>query len=299
MLRNSLALILILFVALPAHTQRNYPPELSGFEVEIYKTISDVELNIYRVGEIDQANLKPAIVFFFGGGWRGGTPQQFEHQAKYLASRGMIAFIADYRVASRHQVTADECVRDAKAAVRWIRTNAERLGVDPNSIVASGGSAGGHLAASTGVVPGFEDNSDPISSQPNALVLFNPALVLAPYEGVPMPGDRIEDLLKRLGVKNEDISPIHHVQPGAPPAIIFHGDADSTVPHLTVQRFTEVMIEHGNICELKTYEGAGHGFFNAGRNGNKNFRDTMRQADAFLVKHGFLKGPATIDEYPI
>jgi acetyl esterase/lipase len=87
----------------------------------------------------------------------------------------MVAILADYRVASRHGVKIPECVRDAKSAIRWVRMNAERIGVDPNRIATAGGSAGGHLAASTALLPGFEEEKEDLrtSSRPNALVLFN------------------------------------------------------------------------------------------------------------------------------
>ena len=71
---------------------------------------------------------RAAIVFFFGGGWKGGTTRQFARQATYLAGRGMIAAIADYRVQSRHGVTPDVCVEDAKSAVRWLRQHANEHG---------------------------------------------------------------------------------------------------------------------------------------------------------------------------
>ena len=98
---------------------------------------------------------RPAIVCFFGGGWTGGTPRQFLPQCKYLATRGMVAIAADYRVASRNHVKAVDCVRDAKSAIRYVRKNAARLGVDPERIVAAGGSAGGHLAAACGTISGL------------------------------------------------------------------------------------------------------------------------------------------------
>src|SRR5581483_2338314 len=69
---------------------------------------------------------RPAIVFFFGGGWTNGKVTQFEPQATYLAGRGMVTARADYRVKSRHNVTPDQCVEDAKSAVRWLRQNADK-----------------------------------------------------------------------------------------------------------------------------------------------------------------------------
>ena len=61
---------------------------------------------------------------------------------------------------SRHGVTPKECVEDAKSAVRWLRQNAAKLGIDPNRIVAAGGSAGGHIAACTGLAPGLEADGE-------------------------------------------------------------------------------------------------------------------------------------------
>ena len=83
---------------------------------------------------------------------------------------------ADYRVASRHAAKVVDCIKDAKSAVRWIRTNAARLGIDPNRIVAGGGSAGAHIAAAAANIRDFDEPGEDrsTSSVPNALVLFNP-----------------------------------------------------------------------------------------------------------------------------
>lgn len=275
--------------------QRNYPPKIDGAKVEVYKTIGDVKLNIYifHPEALTDADRRPAIVFFFGGGWRSGTPSQFQQHCKYLASRGMVAMTADYRVASRHHVTADKCVADAKSAIRWVRTHADRLRVDPDRIVAGGGSAGGHLAACTGTVVGFEaeEEDQSISSRPNAMALFNPAVVLASIPGkFQVDGTKLAELDDRMGVSAEKLSPFHQAMGDVPPSIVFHGKSDATVPYQTAELFAARVKELGGSCELKGYEREGHGFFNYGRKDNKSYDATIAALDKFFVDRGFLEG---------
>ena len=141
----------------------------------------ELKLQVHYPADWKATDQRPAIVFFFGGGWKGGTTTQFLNQATYLAKRGLVAVRADYRVESRQHTTPESAVEDAKSAVRWVRAHAVELGVDPQRIVSSGGSAGGHLAACTGMTDAFEakDEDAKISSRPSAMVLFNPALDLA------------------------------------------------------------------------------------------------------------------------
>jgi len=276
-----------------------YPPEMPGARVEVYRTVGDVKLNIYIYEPEGHSaeDARPAVVFFFGGGFRSGSPVQFSRQCAYLASRGMVAMAADYRVLSRHGVKVVECVKDAKSAVRWIRANAARLGVDPDRVAAGGGSAGGLLAACTGVVPGFEEGDHlEFSSVPNAMALFNPG-VRAPLGDVPVSEEELEYLRQRAGVEPVKLSPADHVKSGDPPAIIFHGLADTTVPHERAELFTKVMVKAGVSCTLCSYEGQPHGFFNYGRNENVYFLKTMRRLDEFFQKLGWIKGPATIEDF--
>jgi len=278
----------------------NYPPVLKNAKAEVYRTVGDVRLNIYIFQPQDHKadDRRPAIVFFFGGGWRGGSPQQFEKQCEYLASRGMVACTADYRVSTRHGVKAVDCVADAMAAVRWVRANAARLGVDPERIAAGGGSAGGHLAACTGTLDGINEpgQNAEVSARPNAMVLFNPAVVLAPVEGLAFRRD-LKELKERTGVDPAAISPYHHVKPGAPPTLILHGKADSTVPYDTVEHFTAAMHKAGNRCELAGYDGASHGFFNFGRANNKAFAATLDRVDRFLASLGYLSGDPEVGAF--
>ena len=280
LMKSTIALWLSLFAA-PLFARAPYPPDFEDARVEIYRKIDSRELKLWIFGESNPQAPKPAIVFFFGGGWNSGSPAQFENQARHFATRGMIAITADYRVQSRDGVKVVECVKDAKAAIAWVRENAPRLGIDPNRIAVSGGSAGGHLAAATGTISGFGSDE-----RPNAMILFNPCCTLAPIEGGPPRADRDRQLrTERFGVEAKVISPAHHIGPHTPPTLILHGKADITVPYASVVAFESVMKKAGRPCTLVGYEGAGHGFFNGG----EGYTNTLAEADAFLVDLGWLK----------
>jgi acetyl esterase/lipase/lysophospholipase L1-like esterase len=293
------------------HPMWKYPPDLPGATVHTFKTVGQTELKawVFRPDGLKPNERRPAVVFFFGGGWNGGTPGQFYQQCRYLASRGIVAISADYRVRRRHKVLAPVCLADAKSAIRWVRSNGAQLGVDPNRIVAAGGSAGGHLAACTGIIAGFDDPADDlsISAVPNAMALYNPAVLLAAIDGKQqIDAKKLEDLAERTDGKASELSPLLHVRRGLPPTIIFHGTNDEAVPYWTVTRFAREMTAAGNRCELKAYTGAPHGFFNTGRGGSAERQDVERQRyaattlqlDTFLQSLGYLKGPATITAAP-
>jgi acetyl esterase/lipase len=203
----------------------------------------------------------------------------------------MVAITADYRVASRHNVKAASCVADAKSAIRYVRQEATRLGIDPDKIVAGGGSAGGHLAACTGTIEGFDEPGEDTSasSLPNALVLFNPALVLAHVEGLNREEGRIASLGERMGVEPRKLSPYHHVRKGVPPTLILHGKADTTVSFASAEAFAKAMTEAGNRCELVGYEDQPHGFFNFGRGDGSHYTKTVAAMDRFLMELGYLQ----------
>jgi len=292
------ALLLTLLADL-AGAQSNYPPNLPGARAEVYKSVDGVDLRvwIYEPEGHRASDRRPAIVFFFGGGFRHGAPAQFEHQAKYMASRGMVAMTADYRVSTRHGVKANKCVEDAKAAIRWVRTKANRLGIDPTRIAAGGGSSGGFLAIAAATLPQHDDPKGDysISSKPNALVLFNPGVILASVPSAPEHlKEAIDGLADRLGASPESMSPYHHITAGLPPAMIFHGKADSTVPYVSVEMFSKKSRKAGNRSDLIGYEAAEHGFFSHGRGDGKAYVDTVRRMDEFFGSLGWLKGRPTI-----
>jgi acetyl esterase/lipase len=260
------------------------PTTLEGASALVYKSMGGVELrlHVFSPARSEAGTRHPAIVFFFGGGWRQGLVTQFVPQARHFASRGMVAIVADYRVAARHQTTPFHAMADAKSAIRWVRVHAAELGVDPGRIAAGGGSAGGHIALSAAAIENGDEpgENEKISSKPNALVLFNPVVDTS---RIGLFGDRARDA-----------SPFHQLTRALPPTLILHGRADATVPYADVVRFCEKATSLGARCQLVGYDGAPHGFFNPQREGGKWHRETLLEADRFLTRLGFLPQPATV-----
>lgn len=252
-----------------------------------YKEINSIKLflEVYQPGDIDTSKNYPAMVFFHGGGWNDGTIKQFEPHAKYFSKRGMICFLAEYRVKKRHQTTPFEALKDAKSAIRYIREQADYFHIDTSMIVAAGGSAGGHLAAATALIVDYNENSDHMSTSciPNALVLFNPVIDNGP-------GGSGYD---RIGAAYKNFSPLHNIKAGAPPTIVFLGTNDNLIPVETVKYYQMVMKKVNSICELYLYEGQSHGFFNY--NHLEYYKKTVTRTDEFLQSLGYLDKNRIID----
>ena len=251
-------------------------------QTQLYKVTPQDSLyaDIYYPKDFKEGEKRPAIVFFFGGGWVGGNRDHFQRQGRYLADKGMIAITVDYRIRSVHETSPIEAMEDARSAMRWVKANADELGVDLDKLAAGGGSAGGHLAAVTATLNQFDAETDDtsISCKPKLLVLFNPVIDTTPK------GYGAE----KLGKNQKKASPVHHVKKGIPPTLIFHGTEDTTVPFENVQRFERLMKKKGNTCELLAYERQKHGFFNFRKGTEEYFEKTVKAMEAFLVKHGYL-----------
>lgn len=280
----------VLVLEAPAQEKKKpAPPALTKVELKsskvLYRTTpqGDLYLHVFYPPDWKPTDRRPAMVFFFGGGWKSGSYTQFVPQAQYFASRGMVTACADYRILNVHKTTPDQCVIDAKAAVRWLRLKSADLGIDRDRIVASGGSAGGHLAAATALVPGFDASNDDraISCVPNVLVLFNPALNLTQIEGRKVPDAAGKDIAAAL-------SPTKFLKKGAPPALLFFGTADKLIAH--GREFIALSAKLGNRAELYTEADMPHGFFNR----SPWTEVTALEADRFLQGLGYLKGSATI-----
>ncbi len=246
----------------------------------VYKTIGErkLVLEVNRPPDWKPTDRRPAIVFFFGGGWRSGTTEQFRPQAEHFARRGLVCFRADYRVRSRDGVLPDRCVEDALDAMRWVHGHAAELGIDPGRIVAAGGSAGGHLAACTFLAA---DEGGPISPKPGALLLYNPVVDLVALRSTP---DKtlVEGLDEEVAAR---ISPSLLVGKSMPPTLVMAGTQDRFLPQ--IRGFAEKAKATGALVETSYPEGQRHGYFNR----SPWLERTTAEADAFLRKIGYLADP--------
>jgi acetyl esterase/lipase len=202
----------------------------------------------------DRAKPVPAVIFIHGGAWKGGYRQMYHFYCTKFAEHGYIAATISYRLTSDAPFPA--AVEDAKCAVRWLRANAETLGVNPDAIGVAGGSAGGHLSMMVGYssdTPELEGKGGhgDFSSRVQAVVdLYGPT-------DLTTEAARSErDVIRFLGDKTMDeepelyrlASPITHVTKDDPPTLILHGSIDDTVTIDHAERLADALkkndVEH-------------------------------------------------------
>ncbi len=240
----------------------------------LYKKTPQGDLYFYLLRPLNKSDKPlPAIVDFHGGSWVGGSVDMLISSSAWFRDHGMIAITVDYRLKSRHGTTPLECIEDAKSAIRYVRAHATELGIDPDRIVASGGSAGGHIAACTVLEGGEAPDEDlSVSSKPNALVLHNPVLG--------------EGFGKEFFAAHPEFSPVLNVRKGWPPTILSNGTKDNAALYETAVKFNRLMNEAGNTCELITIKDAGHSCDWPVE--NPQFLPTFQRMTEFLKEQKFI-----------
>jgi acetyl esterase len=288
------ATVLIPANPVPSATPSATPPEqtplsIPGSEPFVFRTIGETELRLHVVkpkGWTASAKL-PCLVSFFGGGWTHGTPAHSIEWARWAAEHGMVGVAPDYRTSERYKGTPEDCVSDARAAVRWVQSHAAELGVDSSRIICAGGSAGGHVAAWTAIPgkgPGADDPGAP-DPLPVALVLFNPVTDTkdSGYGGAKRFGGSAE---RALACSVPDQMPAK-----MPPTIVFHATADQVVHYKNSTDFRDKLVAAGNQCELITFEGLGHSYYSKkyGAEGAAAKVKTEEEMGKFLGSLGLIK----------
>lgn len=203
------------------------------------------------------------VLLVHGGGWVNGDRKQLRGYGILLGRIGYTCVAAEYRLAGEAKWPAQ--IHDVKAAMRWMRTNSERLGIDPNKIAVSGNSAGAHLAlmlAGTRDIAAFEgDGGNPgVSTEVAACIAFYAPAILG------RPGAALSDTVKFvLGTDATDAtltaaSPVTHAGAQYPPTMLITGNNDQTVPDESSFYMYRALVDAGVPAELHVFEGLPHAF---------------------------------------
>ena len=208
----------------------------------------------------------PVILWTHGGGWKNGSKENCP--LTWLAAEGYAVVSLNYRLSWAAKWPAQ--IEDARAAIRWLRTNATQFGLDPARFAISGGSSGGNLASIVGTAPAAPGET--VSSRVGAVIDFYGASdMLTMPVNVPGPGKTEADLAtsngaKLLGGTVRDrpevarlVSPLQNITKDDPPFLMIHGDKDDQVPLEQSERLHARLREVGIPAELHVITGAGHG----------------------------------------
>ncbi|MGA8150282.1 MAG: alpha/beta hydrolase [Terriglobales bacterium] len=234
------------------------------------------KLDVYRPNTAKSPT--PVVMFIHGGGWVAGAKEESVLELLPYLQMGFAAVNVEYRLGKVSLAPA--AVEDCLCALHWIGLNAKKYNFDLSKIIVTGGSAGGHLALTTAMIPpsaGFENecayqedeswNGPWTDARPKVAAVvnwFGITDVADMLQGAPnmrsyavswlgsLPNR--EDLAKRL-------SPLTYVRPGLPPIITIHGDADHIVPYSQAVRLQEALNKAGVKNQLFTVPGGGHGDF--------------------------------------
>ncbi|MEU2775744.1 alpha/beta hydrolase [Streptomyces sp. NPDC007162] len=219
------------------------------------------------------AGLLPSLVWMHGGGWKIGDKADDSASLTPIVALGYAVASVNYRLLGDAPWPAQ--LHDVKAAIRWVRANAEMHGLDPDRIAAGGASAGGHLASMAGLTAGdrgLDGEVGPytgVSSEVRAV-----AAMFAPTDLLMMgaPSELERQILPRsrgaelLGIEHVDddpaaaraASPRHVVHAGAPPHLLLHGDRDAVIPIDQSRLLHDTLSAAGVTSVLMVFAGVGH-----------------------------------------
>jgi acetyl esterase/lipase len=244
----------------------------------IYEAADGSELPMLVFEPAEGTQPVAGIVMFHGGALRTGSADGLAPHCRQLASRGIFAVSAGYRLVGKGAKSIDDCIADVRRAVERFLRLAALHGLDSSRLASGGSSAGGHLALVAAMIA--PDRPVP-ASEPGvaAIVALNPVVDLLAY-----PPGQLQLLEQEVGLpagRATDYSPTEFVRPGNPPVLIQHGTRDE-IGHIdTVRRFRDVMMQAGNDCILLEYEGAEHAFHYPGASGH--FNDVIDTTAEFLL----------------
>jgi acetyl esterase/lipase len=231
-----------------------------------YHTASNFEAKLDVYTPRQASGPVPTVIYIHGGWWISGSKEGSMLNILPYLERGFAAVNVEYRL--RRVALAPAAVEDCLCALRWVIRNAKEYNFDVNRIVVSGGSAGGHLALTTGMVPA----SAGLDRECPGQEILRVAAIVNWY-GVSDVNDVIEgpnmhpNAVSWLGSQPDRdaiakrVSPLTYVRAGQPPVLTVHGDKDAVVPYSHAVRLHEALARTGVSNQLITIPGGGHGGF--------------------------------------
>lgn len=192
----------------------------------------------------------PVVVFFYGGSWKRGERAHYRFVGEALAEQGLVAVVADYR--TWPEVAFPAFIEDAAAAVAWSRRHAARYGGDPDRIVVAGHSAGAHIAALLVV-----DSRYLAGEELSASDIAGFVGLAGPYAFHPLEIRSVRAVFEHLA-DVDDARPIVFANGSAPPSLLAHGGADTTVLPAHSREFGAALDAAGVEVVVREYPGIGH-----------------------------------------
>ncbi|GAB3863249.1 hypothetical protein GCM10029963_71420 [Micromonospora andamanensis] len=236
------------------------------------------ELPLLIFDPADGTRPRAGIVLFHGGALRAGSPGGLAPHCRKLASRGIFAGSAGYRLLGRGAVSIDDCIADVRRAVEQFGWLAASRGLDASQLASGGSSAGAHLAIVAALTP--PTSTTALEPGVAAVVALNPAGTnLRSFE--PAVQRRLEQQVGITAGRLTEYSLIELARPGNPPVQIHHGTRDEVEPIGAVRQFRDAMVRRGNECTLIEYDHAGHGFHYPGESGH--FDEVIEATALFLL----------------
>jgi acetyl esterase/lipase len=223
-----------------------------------YQAADGRELPLLLFEPDDGTQPRAGIIVFHGGALREGSADGLAPHCQKLASRGIFAVSAGYRLLGHGAASIDDCIADVRRAVEQFGRLAVLRGLGAPHLASGGSSAGAHLALVAAMIAPDEPAPAP---EPGvaAVVALNPAgMDLHSFD--PEVQRNLEHQIGIAAGRLIDYSLIRYVQPGNPPMLIHHGTRDEIEPIEGVRRFRDAMVRSGNECTLREYEHAEHGF---------------------------------------
>jgi acetyl esterase/lipase len=227
----------------------------------------DTELKLDLAMPKDGDGPLPAIVCIHGGGWSRGERGQMLGTIEALARRGYVAVSPDYRLAPQHRFPA--ALEDCKAAVRWLRANADSYRIRSSRIGVFGYSAGAHLACLLGVtgkddgLEGEGGNAEQSSAVQAVISFFGPTDLTQPVWNNELREQQLEPFLGGSAAEKPEAyrraSPMTYAGKNAPPFLFVHGTEDKIVPFEQSGQMVDKLRQAGVSARLVPIEGEGHG----------------------------------------